>query len=75
MKRISAETDFFLLLLHQYAQHKRTTADKVLKRWEKLGIVQLIQDMYWRYHSEALENAFDDIDAIIAEKRNAATAK
>lgn len=29
---------------------------------------QLVYDMYERYHSEAIENAFNDIDELIIEQ-------
>lgn len=46
-----------------------TTADKVLKLWDKLGLTDFIYDMYERYHIERLENAFEDIDRLVAEKQ------
>ncbi|EEV21783.1 hypothetical protein ENHAE0001_1182 [Enhydrobacter aerosaccus SK60] len=35
--------------------------------WESLGITQFIVDMYELYHIERLENAFEDIDRMMAE--------
>ena len=64
--------EFFIFLLEHYAQYKGTTADKVLKEWDSLQITPLINDMYERYHCEAIENAFEDIDDIIAEKQASA---
>ncbi|MBQ8568868.1 MAG: DUF3791 domain-containing protein [Oscillospiraceae bacterium] len=61
---MSKEMDFFIFLLEQYAENKKTTADKVLKKWDSLEITQLIFNMYERYHCEGLENAFNDIDAL-----------
>lgn len=66
---MSKEMDFFIFLLEQYAKHKNKTADKVLKQWDELGITDIIYSMYERYHIEAIENAFEDIDQMI-EKRN-----
>ena len=31
------------------------------------GLTDFFYDMYERYHSEALENAFEDIDAHVAK--------
>ena len=62
---MSKEMEFFILLLEQYAYSKGKGADEVLKQWESLGIYDLIFDMYERYHQEAIENAFSDIDDLI----------
>ena len=59
------EMDFFIFLLEQYAAVKGTTADKILRQWDDAGVTDTIYGMYERYHSEAIENAFDDIDRII----------
>lgn len=63
------EMEFFIFLIENYAQYKNTTADKVLKLWDKLGLTDFIYDMYERYHIERLENAFEDIDRLVAEKQ------
>lgn len=68
MHNISKQTNFFIFLLEQYANYKNSTTDKVLKQWDNLGITDLIYNMYERYHIEAIENAFDDIDMLILEK-------
>ena len=60
------EMDFFIFLIEQYAAAKNTTADRVLEAWDQAGATDTIYDMYERYHSEAIENAFDDIDRITA---------
>ena len=67
---MSKQSEFFLYLLERYAEYKGTRADKVLAEWTRLGVADLIYDMYEIYHCERLENAFDDIDRIIAEKSN-----
>ena len=43
-------------------------ADKILVLWDKLNLTDFIYDMYEIYHSERLQNAFDDIDSLIAER-------
>lgn len=62
------ETDFFLYLLERYAEAKGTTADRVLTEWDRLGLTELIYDLYELYHCERLENAFQDIDTLMKER-------
>ncbi len=62
------EMEFFIFLIENYAQYKNTTADKVMKLWDRLELTDFIYDMYERYHIERLENAFEDIDRLVAEK-------
>lgn len=57
--------DFFIYLLEAYAQEKGRLASEVLREWESLGVVQVIFDNYLMYHTEALENAFADIDCLM----------
>lgn len=63
------EMEFFIFLIESYAEHKKTTADKVLKLWDKLELTDFIYTMYERYHIERLENAFEDIDRLAAERQ------
>ena len=60
---------FFIYLIERYEETKNTTADKVLQNWDKLNLTNFIYDMYELYHSEPLENAFADIDKLIANKK------
>ena len=69
---LSKEMNFFIYLLERYAESRDTTADAVLEQWDELGVAELIFDMYDLYHVEKLENAFTDIDDLVAEKRNVA---
>ena len=64
------EMNFFIYLLEKYADKKNKNASDILKEWDKLNITQLIYDMYEKYHTETLENAFEDIDKILESKRN-----
>lgn len=64
---MSKEYAFFIYLLERYAEHRQVSAQKVLAMWESLGITQFIVDMYELYHIERLENAFEDIDRMMAE--------
>ncbi len=72
---LSKEMTFFIFLLEQYAAAKSSTADIVLRQWDELGLSRLIYDMYEQYHVETLENAFADIELLVAEKREALNAK
>ena len=67
---MSKEMKFFIYLLEKYADKKNKNASDILKEWDKLNITQLIYDMYEKYHTETLENAFEDIDKIIESKIN-----
>ena len=58
--------------MEYYAQYRDMPTSKVLAELEELELVDFIcNGMYWRYHTEAIENAFEDIDQLIAEKRAA----
>ncbi len=65
---MSEEMHFFIFLLEQYAKYKKRTADEIIKQWDALELTDFIYDMYERYHIEAIENAFEDIDDLIEEK-------
>ena len=65
---MNKEMKFFIYLLEKYAEYKNTTADRVLNMFDNLKITDLIYDMYEQYHTEAIENAFEDIDRIVMEK-------
>lgn len=58
--------EFFTFLMEQYAHYKNTTADKVLRQLDELNLTDYVFNMYEMYHSEAIENAFADIDKLIA---------
>lgn len=66
------EMAFFIFLLEQYAANKSISADVVLRTWDYAGITDTICDMYEMYHAEAIENAFDDIDRMLADGGTAA---
>lgn len=67
---MSKEMEFFIFLIEQYACYKGITADKVLKRWDELSLTDFVYDMYERYHVEAVENAFADIDKQMEKREN-----
>lgn len=63
--KLTKEFKFFAYLLECYAVHKDTTADKILETLDEKNLTQFIYDMYELYHSEAIENAFTDLDSLI----------
>lgn len=68
MNELDKEMVFFIYLLENYAAYKNSSADQVLKEWDNADITDFIYNMYERYHSEDLQNAFDDIDCCLANK-------
>ena len=66
---MSREMQFFMYLIEKYAEYKNSTAGDILTQWDDLGITNFIYDMYPLYSSEAIENAFADIDRLTAEKQ------
>lgn len=65
---MTKEMEFFTFLIEQYARYKNTTADKVLHQLDELKLTDYVFGMYEMYHSEAIENAFADIDKLIEAK-------
>lgn len=65
---MAKEMQFFMYLIERYAEYKNSTAGDILTKWDELGITKYIYDMYELYHSEAIENAFADIDRLTNEK-------
>lgn len=63
---MSKEMCFFIYLLEAYASEKGETADVVLRRLNEAELYDVVFNMYQRYHTEALENAFADIDQLFA---------
>lgn len=63
---MAEEMKFFMYLLEYYADYKNMKSGDVLKEWEENGITQKIYDNYWIYHTERIENAYMDIDSLIA---------
>ena len=66
---MSPEMEFFIFLIEQYAAYKGRSAGEVLSEWDTLGISARIFEMYEMYHTERIENAYDDIDRIIRERK------
>ncbi len=72
---MSKEAEFFIYLIERYASKKGVSACEVLEQWEALELTDFIYQMYEIYHCERLENAFDDIDMLVAEKSQALQGK
>lgn len=68
---MSEEMQFFIYLLEYYAEFKNAKTGDVLKEWDQHGITQTVYDNYWIYHTECIENAFSDIDHLIATGKSA----
>ncbi|MBQ7266507.1 MAG: DUF3791 domain-containing protein [Firmicutes bacterium] len=59
------EKDFFVYLLECYAEYKGKSSQSILKIWDEKNITEEIYSGFWGYHTEAMENAFKDIDSLI----------
>ena len=68
---MTKEMQFFIFLLEQYANDKDMLTGEVLKSWDDHQLTQRIYDNYWSYHTEAIENAFRDIDSMLATGKSA----
>lgn len=64
--RLLEEFTFFAYLIESYAQSRGTSASAVLDALDVRGKIDFVYDMYEMYHAEAIENAFADIDSLIA---------
>ena len=67
---MNPEMDFFIFLVEGYAKYKEKTATEVLEEWDRLQLTDYIYSLYEIYHSERIENAFEDIDKLIVERKN-----
>lgn len=61
------EMEFFIFLIESYASYKNIGADCIMEKLDKLKLTDLVYNMYEMYHTEAIENAFVDIDKLILE--------
>ena len=62
---MAKEMEFFSFLMEQYAAYKGISANKILARLEEKSLTDFVFSMYERYHTEALQNAFDDLDRLL----------
>ena len=68
---MSRELEFFLLLIEKYAYDKGRFTGDVLREWDEKGVTDEIYDGYFQYHQERLENAYEDIESLVATGRHA----
>ena len=62
---MTKEMEFFIYLLEHYASYKKMNANNVLTILDRENITDLIYEMYEKYHTEAIENAYNDIDKLM----------
>ncbi|WP_165045196.1 MULTISPECIES: DUF3791 domain-containing protein [unclassified Adlercreutzia] len=65
------EFSFFAFLIESYAQSRNLKAAEVFDALDKQGRIGFVYDMYEMYHTESLDNAFTDLDSLIATGRPA----
>ncbi len=63
--RLSKEFRFFTYLIESYARYKHSTAGQILRTLDEKHLTEFVFKMYEMYHSEAIENAFADLDSLI----------
>ena len=68
---MTAEMEFFLFLIERYAYDRNRSTGDVLREWDEKGVTDEIYDGYFQYHQERLENAYEDIDSLVATGRHA----
>jgi len=59
---MSNQSEFLILLIETYAEYRNLKGSEVLQIFNQNNLIPYIQDMYIQYHTEALQNAFDDLD-------------
>lgn len=69
--KLNKEFAFFAFLIESYAQRKNKTAAEIIKILDEKNLTDYIYDMYELYHVESIENAYMDIDSLIATGKNA----
>ena len=68
---MSREFRFFTFLIESYARYKQTDASEVLRILDEKKLTDFVYNMYEIYHAEAIENAYRDIDSLIASGKTA----
>ncbi|MDR1151103.1 MAG: DUF3791 domain-containing protein [Bifidobacteriaceae bacterium] len=63
---MSQELGYFIFLIERYAQAKGKTGAQVLEALDAAGLTEFVIGMYDLYHVERTENAFADIDDLLA---------
>ncbi len=60
------ELKFFILLIEKYAYDKNISTAELWQKLEDKNLVQEVLDGYQVYHVERIENAYADIDNLLA---------
>ena len=68
---MTEEMRFFLFLIERYAAAKDRATGEVLREWDERGVTEEVFEQYELYHQERLENAFEDIDCLLATGKHA----
>lgn len=68
---MNKEFMFFTYLLESYAQYKNMETADVLRLLEEKDLTDFVYKMYEIYHSEAIENAYRDIDSLLENGKTA----
>ncbi len=63
---MTKEFEFFVYLIESYAQYKGKDSLSVMRTLDQKGLTEFVYRMYEMYHTEAIENAFYDIDSLIS---------
>lgn len=71
MSRMTEEMKFFVYLIECYACEKKRSTGEILREWDECGVTQKIYDNYWIYHTERIENAYEDIDSLVKTGKHA----
>lgn len=64
--KLSKEFRFFAFLLESYARYKGISAAEVIEILDEKKLTEFVYDMYELYHVESIENAYKDMDSLIA---------
>lgn len=64
--RLPKEFTFFAYLIESYAQSRNLSAAEVMDALDQQEKIGFVYDMYEMYHTESIDNAFADLDSLIA---------
>ena len=68
MREMNKEMEFYIYLMEKYADYKKIAVTEIVNKLDKLNLTDLVYNMYEKYHTESIYNAFEDIDRLIYEK-------
>lgn len=60
------ELKFFILLIEKYAYDKNCPTADVLRKLDEKNLIQEVCDGYPLYHTERIENAYADMEHLMA---------